>query len=123
MKTKFLVLLVVSLAASRTLQAAQTATVEDRKAFVKIIDAQRPDAPANRDAPDVLFIRKSDIVRIMMVFSGHHTDYRVLVVTYGADVDRRAPEGRALTDSTSTYAYTFPTEASATAFCEALLAK
>ncbi len=122
MKTKFIALLIAGLAACQGLEAAQMATVENRNSFVKITDAQRPDAP-NREAPDILFIRKSDIMRVAVVFAGRHTEFRVFLVVYGPDTDRRVAETRTPNDLATTYTYLFPSEASATAFCEALLTK
>ena len=91
---------------------------------VKITEGDKhPGQPADRDAPDVLYVRKADIIRVSVVFSTRSADFRVYLVTMGpilaseTDMDRVV-----MTNTSKSYTYTFSTEAAAMAFCEAVVA-
>jgi hypothetical protein len=124
MKAKLALLLVIYITACGSAFAAQATTVEDRRAFIKITEGDKhPGQPADRDAPDVLYVRKADILRVSVVFSTRSADFRVFLVTSGpilateTDVDRVV-----MTNTSKSYTYTFSSEDAALAFCEAIVA-
>ena len=82
------------------------------------------DAPIDRDAPDVLYIRKSAIERVLFFFSPRRTEFRVIVVTSSPVATTRFEDEKVpVTNETKSYSYRFSSEASATAFCEAIIAE
>jgi|GEM_PF-6249729 len=123
-KTKTAILLVLSLTACASTYAAQTASVEVRKSFIKITEGEkRVGAPVDFDAPDVLYVRKADIIRVSVFFAARNSEYRVMLVTYGPGFNSRVEEEKiAAVNSAKTYAYAFPSEASALSFAESLVA-
>jgi hypothetical protein len=125
MKKQILLLLFLSSAIGQAAFAAKLPTVESRNAFVKITDADKPvGAPVDRDAPEVLYIRKSAIVRVSVVFATRSTEFRVIVVTSSPVTTTRFDEDKlTVTNDAKAYFYSFPNEASATAFCEAIVAE
>lgn len=86
-KTGMTVLLIAVGGAGGTTYAGQVTVAESRKAFIKIIEGDKhPGSPEDRDAPDVLYIRKSDVIRASIVFSTRSAEFRVLLVTAGPGV-------------------------------------
>ena len=124
MKTSLLAFLLACVISSGTAYAAKLPTAESKNAFVKITDAEKPaGAPVDRDAPNVLYIRKSDIVRISVVFATRSTEFRVIIVTSTPAAATRFDEDKlTITNEAKAYFYNFPNEVSATAFCEAIVA-
>lgn len=124
MKNAFLSLgLGLFLCLGGTAFAAKISAVESHGDFFKIVEGDKPiGAPTDRDAPDILYIRKTSIVRVSVVFATRSADYKVLVVTSGPAATSRFDDDRlTVVSDTKTYLYTFPTEATATAFSEALI--
>jgi hypothetical protein len=123
MKMKTMLAGILIIIASVPAFAAKTATVEQRGDFVKITEAEKPaGAPVDRDAPDVLYIRKASIVRASVIFATRSTEFRVIVVTSGPVSTARFDDDHySIVNDAKSYIYGFPNEASAIAFCEALL--
>ena len=105
--------------------AGKLSTVEDHGDFLKIVEGDKPiGAPTDHDAPDILYLRKSAIVRVSVVFATRSTDYKVIVVTNGPAPTSRFDDDRmTVVSDAKSYLYSFPNEASATAFSEALLGR
>ncbi len=97
-------------------------TVESKGAFLKIVDADRaPGAPIDRDAPNVLYIRREAIVRVSVIYATRSSEYQVIVVTNSPLMGTRFDEVKlTVTSDAKVYFYTLPNEAAATAFCDAL---
>jgi len=125
MRLRLLTVLLLSLALCQAAYAAKSATVEARGAFLKITDAEKPiGAPVDRDAPDVLYVRKTSIVRASVVFTTRSTEFRVILVTSGPiSTSRFDDEKITVTNDARSYFYNFASEASAVAFCEAIIAE
>ena len=116
MKTRLLIVLIALVCASPATYADQTPTVESHGEFVKIIARDFiPDVPTDRGAPQQLYIRRSSVERVSIMYSGRRTEYVVEIVTSGLS------EHPAAADIIASYRYRFPNELSATAFCESLL--
>ena len=103
--------------------ADQRPTAESRGSFVKITDAAHINAPENRDAPDVLYVRRTAILRISLNYTAPHTEYRVVVAISEPAMAARSDDKVTLTDNYRSYVYTFPDLPSATAFAESLIAE
>jgi hypothetical protein len=123
MKTKALILLVLGLAAGRTGYADSMPTVEFKGAFIKITAGNSfLDAPIERNPPQLLYIRKSSILRITMTYVARTTAFDVTIVTWGADFGPNPEDGRAAaTDDTRSFFYRFAKESNAESFCDAIL--
>ena len=123
MKKQLLMLLLLYFAVGETVYAAKVPIVESKNAFIKITDSDKPaGAPIDRDAPDVLYIRKSAIVRVSVVFATRSTEFRVIVVTSSPVSTTRFDEDKlTVTNEAKAYFYSFPNEASATAFCDTII--
>jgi hypothetical protein len=125
MKSKLAVLLVICLSACGSAFAIQGTTVESRKAFIKITEGDKhPGSPVDMDAPEVLYLRKSDIIRVFVVNNVRSSEYRTYIVTAGPILGSQIDHEKVVMSNTSkAYSYSFSNEAAATAFCEAIIAE
>jgi len=125
MKIRLLTALLLSLVLCQAAYAAKSASVEARGAFLKITDSEKPiGAPVDRDAPDVLYVRRASIVRASVIFTARSTEFRVILVTTGPiSTSRFDDEKITVTNDARSYFYNFPSEASAVAFCDAIIAE
>jgi hypothetical protein len=125
MKTKLALLLVICLSACGSVFAIQATTVESRKAFIKITEGDKhPGSPVDMDAPEVLYVRKADIIRVFVVNNVRSSEYRAFIVTAGPILGSQIAQEKVVMSNTSkVYSYSFSNEAAATAFCEAILAE
>jgi hypothetical protein len=118
-------MLVIGLAVGGTSFAAQTATVESRKAFIKITEGDRhPGSPVDLDAPEVLYLRKADVIRVVVVNNVRSAEYRVYITTAGPILGTQIEQEKVvMTNSSKVFSYGFSSEAAATTFCEAIIAE
>jgi len=125
MRLRLLTVLLLSFAFCQAAYAAKSATVEVRGAFLKITDSDKPvGAPVDRDAPDVLYVRKTSILGASVVFATRSTEFRVILVVSGPLSTSRFDNDRfPAANFTSSFVYNFLSEASAVAFCEAIIAE
>ena len=115
--------LFLCLIAGGTAYAAKLPLVESKGTFIKITDSDKPaGAPVDRDAPDVLYVRKSAIVRASVFFATRSTEFRVAIVTSTPVATTRFDEDKlTVTNDAKAYFYSFPNEATAMAFCDAII--
>lgn len=120
---KILISVLLLGALSAPLFAAKSPSVEVRGDFVKITEGDKPaGAPVDRDAPDILYVRRDSIIRASVFFATRTTEFKVIVVTAGPASPARFDEERYTVMSESkSYFYSFPNEAAAVAFCETLI--
>jgi hypothetical protein len=128
MKTKLLILLTTFFAAAPMIYASSKPIVESKETFIKITAGDKPEgAPTDRDAPLLLYIRKSSIMRISITDRLHSPGFdvpgfNVEIVTSGIAVGPNPDDhGVVVASAPKSYYYHFDDEPSAASFCEALL--
>ncbi len=121
-------LLLVCLAGASSLVASPIPTVESRGAFVKIATGPGSvDIPVELNPPQLLYLRKSSILRIAVTYVARNTDFEATITVYGGELAPRAgaaPAGSASlsADAIKIYYYHFTNPQAAAEFCEAVLA-
>lgn len=130
---------IAAFAASASLAAAATPSVESRDAFLKIVAEAPPvDAQAELNPPLLLYLRKSCVLSISLTFAPRSAGFDVAISTWVPDGAARAGGGGSPAQdgqrtsgyhtsgdtgagAARTYTYRFTNEATAATFCEALI--